>query len=65
MNSFIYSLCCYININIRMNQQVSLDDAILNLEKINAQILLETDLKLKGVQIGHGWAQLKVIKEVV
>lgn len=48
-----------------MNQQVSLDDAILNLEKINAQILLETDLKLKGVQIGHGWAQLKVIKEVV
>ncbi|CAK66270.1 unnamed protein product (macronuclear) [Paramecium tetraurelia] len=43
----------------------SLDEAIDNLDKILAHILIEQDLRLKGIQIGHGWKQLTVIKEAI
>ncbi|CAD8182044.1 unnamed protein product [Paramecium octaurelia] len=43
----------------------SLDEAIANLDKILAHILIEQDLRLKGIQIGHGWKQLTVIKEAI
>ncbi|CAD8173364.1 unnamed protein product [Paramecium pentaurelia] len=43
----------------------SLDEAIVNLDKILAHILIEQDLRLKGIQIGHGWKQLTVIKEAI
>ncbi|CAD8126070.1 unnamed protein product [Paramecium sonneborni] len=43
----------------------SLEEAIQNLDKILAHILIEQDLRLKGIQIGHGWKQLAVIKEAI
>ncbi|CAD8076003.1 unnamed protein product [Paramecium primaurelia] len=43
----------------------SLEEAIVNLDKILAHILIEQDLRLKGIQIGHGWKQLTVIKEAI
>jgi hypothetical protein len=46
-------------------QSVTLDDAIENLDKILAHIICEEDNRLKGIQIGQAWQQLKCIKEAI